>query len=112
LRIKFRIGDVFPADAAVSQFLTGLCLVVNDVTLVFRHMDRIYETPEGKSRVNTYYLYQTCAYFREAAHFLQGSLENDDVRTFLAGLSPDGATHLETLKRSLTLGMAHLSSGI
>jgi hypothetical protein len=102
MRIKFRIGDVFPSDDAVSQFLTGLCLVVNDVTLVFRHMDRIHETPEGMSRVNTYYLYQTCAYYREAAHFLQQSLKDSEVERFLAGLSADGLVRLEILKDSFT----------
>ena len=102
MRVNFRIGDVFPPDDAVSQFLTGLCLVVNDVTLVMRHMDRIKETPEGKSRINTYYLYLTCAYYREAARFLQMWLDNEEVEEFLRSLTPAGQDHLNTVRSSFT----------
>ena len=102
MRVNFRIGDVFPPDDAVSQFLTGLCLVVNDVMLVTRHMDRIYETPEGRSRVNTYYLYLTCAYYREAAHFLQMGFDNEEVEEFLRLLTPAGQGHLNTVRSSFT----------
>ena len=52
-RVNFRIGDVFPHEDVVSQFLTGLCMVVNDVTLTMRQMDRIRDTREGQSGVNT-----------------------------------------------------------
>ena len=100
--VSFRIGDVFPHEDVVSQFLTGLCMVVNDVTLTMRHMDGIRETPEGQSGVNTYYLYLTCAYYREAAHFLKLGLNNAEVASFLDDLSPEGRVHLETVKDSFT----------
>ncbi len=102
MRVNFRIGDVFPPDDAVSQFLTGLCLIVNDVTLVMRHMHHITDTPEGKSRVNTYHLYLTCAYYREAAHFLQMGLDNEEVEEFLRSLTPAGQDHLNTVRSSFT----------
>lgn len=100
--INFRIGDVFPHDDVVSQFLTGLCLVVNDVTLTMRQMDQIRDTQQGQSGVHTYYLYLTCAYYREAAHFLELGLGNAEVASFLAKLSPDGRDQLETVKHSFT----------
>ena len=100
--VNFRIGDVFPHEDVVSQFLTGLCMVVNDVTLTMRQMDRIRDTREGQSGVNTYYLYLTCAYYREAAHFLELGLKNAEVTSFLADLSPDGRDHLKTVTDSFT----------
>ena len=100
MRVRFRIGNVFPHDDAVSQFMTGLCIVVNDVTLMLRHMDRIEDSPEGQSGVFTYYLYLTCAFLREAAHFLEKGLKDADVASFLDDLSDDGRVHLETVKDS------------
>ena len=101
-RLHFRIGDVFPHEDVVSEFLTGLCMVVNDVTLTMRHMDRTYETPGGQSGVNTYYLYLTCAYYREAAKFLAKRLKDAAVASFLEDLPPNGRAQLETVKESFT----------
>ena len=100
--VNFRIGDAFPHEDVVSQFLTGLCMVVNDVTLTMRQMHRIHDTREGQSGVNTYYLYLTCAYYREAAHFLELGLKNAEVTSFLADLSPDNRDHLATVTNSFT----------
>ena len=110
--VNFRIGDVFPHEDVVSQFLTGLCMVVNDVTLTMRQMDRIRDTREGQSGVNTYYLYLTCAYYREAAHFLELGLKNAEVTSFLADLSPDGRDHLKTVTDSSTAEKELGSKGV
>ena len=86
MRVSFRIGDVFPPGDAVSQFLIGLCMAVNDVALLVRRLEQIHDTPEGQSGESAYYLYLTCAYYREAAKFLQHRLEDAEVASFLPSL--------------------------
>ena len=86
MRVSFRIGDVFPPGDTVSQFLIGLCMAVNDVALLVRRLEQIHDTPEGQSGESAYYLYLTCAYYREAAKFLQHRLEDAEVASFLPSL--------------------------
>ena len=100
--VSFRIGDVFPHDDAVSQFLIGLCMAVNDVTLIMRRMEHIYDTPEGQSGESTYYFYLTCAYYREATRFLENRFEDPEVASFLEDLPPEGRAQLEKVKASFT----------
>ena len=103
-RYYFRIGDVFPHDDAVSQFLTGLCMAVNDITLTMRQM----ESHVGGSReaagdqpgVNLSYLYRLAAVYREAAGLLWQSLDDPEVGSFVNDLSPKGHQHLEAVKES------------
>jgi len=102
MRAKFRIGDVFPAEDRVAQFLVGLCMAMNDVTLVFQQMDRLSDTPRAASRENTYYMYLACAYYREAAYFLELGLADGEVTAFLDGLSGHGKAELERVRASFS----------
>lgn len=65
MQVSFRIGDVFPADDVVSPFLVGLCMAADDLMWLTRQ----HET--GDAGESTYRLYLTCAYYREAAKFLE-----------------------------------------
>jgi hypothetical protein len=100
MRAHFRIGDVLPADDLVAQFLTGLAIIINDVTLVAAHMVAIHDKPEGDSGINTYYLYLTCAYYREAAKYLDEMIDVPEVAQFLARLSSEGTENLDALRDS------------
>ena len=92
----------------VSQFVSGLCIVVNDLTLTVHHMEahqsRSYETPGDQPGTNLSYLYRLCAIYREATSFLQESLENQEVSSFLSDLSSEGCKKLEVVKESFTPG--------
>ena len=106
MRVNFRIGDVFPHDDVLSQFVSGLCIVVNDITLTVRHMEAhgswSRETPGDQPGVNLSYLYRLCAVYREAASFLGLSLKKPEVDSFLSDLSPEGCKQLEVVKESFT----------
>ena len=103
-RRYFRIGDIFPHDNAVSQFLTGLCKVVNDITLTARHMESHMgptgEAPEDQPGVNLSYLYRLSTIYREATGFLWQSLDDPQVASFLNELSSGGQQRLQALKES------------
>ncbi len=105
-RRYFRIGDVFPHDHAVSQFLTGLCMAVNDITLTLRHMEAHIaeggEPPDDQPGVNLSYLYRLCVIYREAAGLLWRSLDDPQVASFLNELSPTGRQHLAAAKESFS----------
>lgn len=100
MRVRFRFDDVFPPGDAVSQFLVGLCMAVNDVKLSIKNDAMSPEqVTEGESN---YSLYLMCAYYREAAKFLHDWLEHEQVAKFLEDLSPEDRQRLETLKASFT----------
>ena len=105
VRLQFRIGDVFPHDNTVSQFLTGLCMAVNDLTQTMRHMEdhmgRRRGAPEDQPGLNLSYLYRLTTIYREAAALLGKSLDNRQVAVFLTNLSPEGHQHLEAVKASI-----------
>ena len=105
-RRYFRIGDVFPHDHPVSQFLTGLCMAVNDMTLTLRHMEahmaQSGEPPDDQPGVNLSYLYRLCVIYREAAGLLWQSLDDPQVASFLNELSPAGHRHLAAAKESFS----------
>ena len=100
--IRFRIGDVFPHEDIVSQFLTGLCLAINDITMVMRNLSNTLEPSEDRYNENLYNLYLLCAYYREAAHFLAKGLNILEVSAFLDDLSQESREKLETIKDSFT----------
>jgi hypothetical protein len=101
MRAHFRIGDVLPVKMVVAQFLTGLAIIINDVTLVASHMLELHDRADRESGLNTYYLYLTCAYYREAAKYLDRMIDVPEVSSFLERLSPDGRTHLALLRDSV-----------
>ena len=73
MKVYFRFDDVFPAEDTVSQFLVGLCMAINDVTLSIKLQGALLE--QGTEGESSYSLYLMCAYYREAAKFLDDWLE-------------------------------------
>ena len=100
MRMCFRFADVFPPEDAVSQFLVGLCMAVNDVTLSIKNDVALSE--HGTAGEGNYSLYLMCAYYREAAKFLHLWLEDEQVAAFLEDLSPDHHKRLAKLRKSFT----------
>lgn len=100
MKVYFRFDDVFPAEDTVSQFLVGLCMAINDVTLSIKHQGALLE--QGTEGESSYSLYLMCAYYREAAKFLHAWLKNEQVSAFLEDLSPEDHGRLDRLRRSFT----------
>ena len=100
MRVCFRFDDVFPPGDAVSQFLVGLCMAVNDVTLSIKNDATLSE--QGTAGERNYSLYLMCAYYREAAKFLHLWLEDEQVAAFLEDLSADDRQRLAKLRKSFT----------
>ncbi|MCZ0936606.1 MAG: hypothetical protein OXJ54_15715 [Gemmatimonadetes bacterium] len=100
MRMCFRFADVFPPEDAVSQFLVGLCMAINDVTLSIKLQGALLE--QGTEGESNYSLYLMCAYYREAAKFLDDWLEKEPVSAFLGDLSPEDHRRLDRLRKSFT----------
>lgn len=81
----------------MSQFLVGLCMAANDLTLLVR---RVEQVPEGNTGESNYYLYLLCSYYREATKYVHGWLSDAEISAFLDDLSPQGREHMDKVIES------------
>jgi hypothetical protein len=83
--LAFRVGDLFPADDPLSEWLILLAMSLNDIALVNARLERDYNSLHA-------YLYGLrlgVAHFYEAAKLLKRGREIPAVAAYVAGLPPD-----------------------
>jgi hypothetical protein len=101
--ISFRIGEVFAPSDPIARFVTGVCLIANDLTtLVEQIRNESSRCPKERSGVSLHLLYTLAARYREAAKFVQKGLEDTAVRRFVGQLSSEASENLSKIEASFT----------
>ena len=96
--IRFRIGDLFPADDPLARWLTGCMAALNDLLLVNGWLIPRLES-DGPHHVNVYLGRLGASHVFEVAKFLHHSERRvPQVRTFLDGLNADARAAYERVK--------------
>ena len=88
--VRFRIGDVFPADDIVARFLTGLALSANDLIRV-----QSYVVREQDGAKQLFLLRQNACYVWGTALFVRDGRRLELVESFVASLSETARDHLD-----------------
>lgn len=88
--VRFRIGDVFPADDVVARFLTGLALSTNDLIRV-----QSYVVSEQDEARQLFLFRQNACYVWETALFVRDGRQLNPVEGFVASLSETARGHLD-----------------
>jgi len=83
--VSFRIGDVFPADDVLAQWVGTLSLAFNDIALV---NSRMVEDQDDAHKF-FYWLRLAIAHFAEAAEYLVDTREVPQIEEFVDSLRPD-----------------------
>lgn len=96
--IRFRTGDLFPADEPVARWLTVCAMALNDLLLVNRWLvPNLRE--DGLAYMNVYLARLGAAHVFEISKFLhQSERKVPDVRDFLAELGDDERAAYERFK--------------
>lgn len=81
--IGVRIGEVFPQDDLVGEWIATLALAFNDIAYVHRHLDETYEKPAYEY---FYFLRLAIGHFNEAAAHLDRSEKLSEVEAYVASL--------------------------
>jgi hypothetical protein len=84
-KVGFQFGMVFPADDLVSEWLATLSMAFNDLALVWERM----VADQDVAHRFFYWLRLAIAHFYEVAKYLDDTSEVDEVRAFIATLSPE-----------------------
>lgn len=89
VKLKFRIGEVFPASDPVARYVTGVAMIANDWGRLFRLMEAIDEAEAG-TRLLLYRL--MLSFHVEAVMFLRRTERQFpiEVRRFLDILPAEG----------------------
>src|SRR4051812_38890048 len=86
---SFVMGEVFPADDPVAEWVITLALAMNDLTLV----NAMSEKDEDQPDRSFYWARLALSHFAEAALFLEASREVPAVKSFVASLAPEALKH-------------------
>src|SRR5829696_3343608 len=80
-----RVGDAFPADDLLSEWLVTLAVGMNDIALVHVRLD------EDQDREERAFYWQRLAlsHFKEIALFLSNTREINEVAAFVQGLDAE-----------------------
>lgn len=96
--IRFRIGDLFPADEPVARWLTVCAMALNDLLLVNRWLVPSLKD-DGPAYVNVYLSRLGAAHVFEISKFLhQSERQVPEVRSFVAELGDDERAAYERFK--------------
>lgn len=95
--LRFRLGDLFPADDPVSRWLTLCCIALNDVLRVHKHLLPALETGHDPA-ASVYFSRLNAAHIYEAAKFLTRSERATEVVAFVEQLDDETRGHYERLK--------------
>lgn len=80
--LAFAFADVFPADDALSEWLTTLALAMNDIALVHVRLDEDQDSPEKAF----YWNRLAVSHFTEIGRFLNDTREIPEVKAFVDSL--------------------------
>lgn len=84
-RVGFVFGMVFPEDDLLSEWVATLAMTLNDLTLV---RDQLEADRDTAYRF-LYWLRLAIGHFNEASMYLDETAELDEVKDFVARLSPE-----------------------
>jgi hypothetical protein len=88
--IRFRFGDVFPADDFTSEWVATIALAFNDIAFVHSQFDEAYEGPAYRY---FYLLRLSLGHFNEAAKYLDKTEAIPEVKAFVQTLPADVQAH-------------------
>ena len=98
--IRFLIGEILPAADPVARFLTGLCLITNDLTFIANGGQN--GAASDRAPLSLRHLHLMSAHLREATKYLHDALQDESARAFLSGLSDEGRQRLTRVESSFT----------
>lgn len=88
----FRIAEVFPEDAPLSEWLVTLSVAMNDLALVHGMLEDDQDAPERAF----YWNRLAISHFAEAGLFLSDTREVEEVQTYLGSLGDEARANYET----------------
>jgi hypothetical protein len=88
--VRFRFGDVFPADDVISEWLATIALAFNDIAYVHGQFDEAYTGPAFRY---FYLLRLALGHFHEAAKYLDETETIPEVKAYVASLPGDVQAH-------------------
>src|SRR4051794_33365935 len=88
---RFRMGEAFPADDVVAEWLMTLALVSNDFALVATRMEEDAEEPSGYKFF--YWTRLFISHFHEAALYLDDTKEIPEIKAYVASLDSPAPEH-------------------
>ncbi len=89
--VSFRVGDVFPADDLLAEWVATLALAFNDIALV--HARMIEDQGEGEEYKFFYWTRLAISHFAEAADYLITTEHAPEVQGFVESLSDELQRH-------------------
>lgn len=90
MRLRFKMGEAFPADSVVARWIALLSVLLNDLILANeRLVDALDRSGSRPSVEGIYFFRLACSHFREAAKFLDNGHQQPQVKAFIEGLTSD-----------------------
>jgi hypothetical protein len=87
--LEFTVGDAFPADSKIAQWVAVLALVSNDLIFTTKHFDAAYLRAHPDQRTDTvYFAWLALSHFAEANKILRLPLDDPEIGTFIDSLDP------------------------
>lgn len=95
--LRFRFGDLFPADDPVSRWLTVCSMALNDLLRVHNQLLPGLKG-DAEPATNAYFARLNAAHIYEAGKFLERSERAPEIKAFVSSLDEEPRRHYERVK--------------
>ncbi|MFH1852564.1 MAG: hypothetical protein ABIA75_09485 [Candidatus Neomarinimicrobiota bacterium] len=97
--INFPFKYAFPSNKILSNWISTLALITNDLILSNRNLiDEFDKHPQKGTPEVSYYLWLTCAHYREAAKYYSKTLKHPEISSFIESLPLSTENQLNQMK--------------